>query len=80
MVLSAIELLILPHLADNFGVRGFDSRRELGIFLFSTASRPVLGPNQLPVKWVSGGTFPGGKAAQREANNLPCSSAEVKNA
>jgi hypothetical protein len=25
-------------------VRGFDSRRGLGIFLFSIASRPALGP------------------------------------
>jgi hypothetical protein len=30
------------------GVLGFDSRRGLGIFLFTTASRTALGPNQPP--------------------------------
>jgi hypothetical protein len=32
----------------------FDSRRGLGIFLFTTASRTALGPNQPPVQWVPG--------------------------
>jgi hypothetical protein len=32
-------------------------------FLFSMSSRPILGPTQLPIQWVSGGSFPGGKAA-----------------
>jgi hypothetical protein len=32
-------------------------------FLFSTASRPALGPTQLPIQWVPGGPFPGEKAA-----------------
>jgi hypothetical protein len=30
--------------AIPIGVREFDSRKRLGIFLFSTASRPALGP------------------------------------
>jgi len=34
-----------------------------GIFLFATASRPVLGSAQLPIQRVPGGSFPGGKAA-----------------
>jgi len=32
------------------GVLGFDSRRELGIFLFTTASRTALGPNLPPIR------------------------------
>jgi hypothetical protein len=32
-------------------------------FLFSTASRPVLGAIKPPIQWVLGGSFPGSKAA-----------------
>jgi hypothetical protein len=32
--------------------RGVDSRQRLGIFLFTTASRPALGPTQPPLQWV----------------------------
>jgi hypothetical protein len=32
-------------------------------FLFSTTSTPALGPTQLPIQWVPGVFFPGGKAA-----------------
>jgi hypothetical protein len=32
----------------------FESREGLAIFLFTTAFRPVLGPTQLPIHWVSG--------------------------
>jgi hypothetical protein len=31
---------------------GFDSRQELGIFLFDTASRPTLGPTQPPANGI----------------------------
>jgi hypothetical protein len=34
------------------GVLGFDSRQGLGTFLFTTASRPALGPTQPPIQWV----------------------------
>jgi hypothetical protein len=30
------------------------SRRGLGIFLFTTASIPALGPTQPPIQWVPG--------------------------
>jgi hypothetical protein len=32
--------------------REFESRQELGIFLFTTASRLALGPTQLPNQWA----------------------------
>jgi hypothetical protein len=41
---------------------GFDSR-HCKIFLFSTASRPALGPTQPPIQWVRGPLSPGPKAA-----------------
>jgi hypothetical protein len=41
---------------------GFDSRQRLGIFLFTTVSRPALGPTQTPIHWVLG-ALPGSKAA-----------------
>jgi hypothetical protein len=58
----------------------FDSRRGLGIFLFTTASKPALGPTQLPIQWVPGALSLELKRLGREADHsLPCS-AEVKNA
>jgi hypothetical protein len=43
------------------GVHGFDSRRGLGIFLFTTASRTALGPTQPPIQWVPEALSPGVK-------------------
>jgi hypothetical protein len=45
------------------GVLGFDSRRGLETFLFTTASRTALGPTQSSIQWVPGGSFPGCKTA-----------------
>jgi hypothetical protein len=61
---------------------GMDDR-EVGVrvpvgvkdFLFSTSSRPVLGPTQPSVQWVPGSLSPGVK---READHLPPASAKVK--
>jgi hypothetical protein len=36
----------------TIGVLGFDSRRGLGIFLFTAASRTALGLTQPPIQWV----------------------------
>jgi hypothetical protein len=45
------------------GVLGFDSRRGLGIFLFTTASRTALVSTQTPIQWAPGCLSLGGKAA-----------------
>jgi hypothetical protein len=59
---------------------GFDSRRGLGIFLFSSASRPALESTQPPIQWVPGALSPRVKRAGRESDHSPPSIAEVKNA
>jgi hypothetical protein len=56
----------------------FDSRRGLGIFLFTIASRPALGPTQPPIQWVPGALSLGVKRPGHEADLSPPSSAEVK--
>jgi hypothetical protein len=51
-----------------------------GIYLFTTASRPALGPTQPPLQWVPGATSLGVKRPGREADHSLPSSADVKNA
>jgi hypothetical protein len=58
--------------------REFDSRRGMGIYLFTTASSPALGPTQPPIQWVTGDLSPAVKRPEREADHSPPSSAEVK--
>jgi hypothetical protein len=60
--------------------RGFDSRQGLGSFLFTTASRPALGPTQPPIQWVLGSLSLGVYRPRRETDHSPPSSAEVRNA
>jgi hypothetical protein len=69
-------------LALDYGLDGrwFESRQKLGIFLFTTVSRPTLGPTQPPIQWIPGALSLGVKRPGREANHSPPSSAEVKNA
>jgi hypothetical protein len=59
----------------TIGVLGFDSRRRLGIFLFTTASRTALGPTQPPIQWALSLRV---KQPERESDHSPPSSAEVK--
>jgi hypothetical protein len=56
----------------------FDSRRGLGIFLFTTTSRTALGPTQPLIQCVPGALSLGVKLLGREADNSPPSTAEVK--
>jgi hypothetical protein len=52
----------------------------LGIFLFTTASRPALVSSQPPIQWVPGALSLRVKRQGREADHSPASRAEAKNA
>jgi hypothetical protein len=69
----------LSGIALDYGLddRGFESRRGLGIFLFTTAFRPALGLTQPPVQWVQGALSLGVKRPGREADHSPPSSANT---
>jgi hypothetical protein len=47
-------------------------------FIFSTSSRPALGPTQPLILWVPVALTPGVKQPGREAGHSPPTSAEVK--
>jgi hypothetical protein len=65
---------------QKFGLddRGFKSGQGLGIFLFTTASRPALRPTQPTIQWVPGALSLGVKRPRHEAEHSPPSDAEVK--
>jgi len=63
----------------TIGVLGFDSRRDLGIFLFTTASRMALEPSQFPVQLLRWAPNSREKWHAREADHPPPSNAEVRN-
>jgi hypothetical protein len=69
--------IALGYGLDDWGLE-FDSRRGLGIFLFTAASRTALRPTQPPIQWVPGALSMGVKRQGREADHSPPSSAEVK--
>jgi hypothetical protein len=56
-----------------------DIRQRQEIFLYSTASRPALGPTKPSIQWVAGSLSPGVKQPGREADHSIPTSAEVKN-
>jgi hypothetical protein len=60
-------------------IEGSNPRQGLGIFLFTTVSRPSMEPTQPPIRWVPGVLSLGGKRPEREADHSPPSSTEVKN-
>jgi hypothetical protein len=57
---------------------GLDSRRGLGVSLFTIVSRMALGPTQPPNDWVQGDLSLGVKQPRREADHSPPSSTEAK--
>jgi hypothetical protein len=62
----------------TIGVLGFDSRRGLGIFFSTTASRTALGPTQSPIQWVRDALSLGVKRPGSEADHSPQPSGEFK--
>jgi hypothetical protein len=62
----------------GLGDRGFESRRGLETFLFTTASRSALGPTHPPIQWIPGDLSLGVKRSGREDVHSPPSSAEVR--
>jgi hypothetical protein len=81
-VLSHIVMQMGAGIALGYGLDywGFESRQGLGIFRFTTASRPALEPTQPPIQLVQGALSLGVKRPGREVDHSPPSSAEVKNA
>jgi hypothetical protein len=56
-------------LVYRLDARGFDSWQGARIFLLTTASKPALGPTQLPIQWVPGALSLGVKRPGREADD-----------
>jgi hypothetical protein len=63
----------------SYGWPGFDSRHGKFFFLFSTESRPTLGPIQPPILRVQESIFLGVKPPRREADHSLPTSAQAKN-
>jgi hypothetical protein len=57
---------------------GFDSRLGQEIFIFSTASRPALGPSQ-PIRWAPQALYRRVMQLGREADHSLPASVKVKN-
>jgi hypothetical protein len=70
--LGEAGLLIIP---TRFSV----IRIFYDVTIYSTASKPALGPTQPPIPWVLGVLPAGVKRQSHEADHLPPSNAEVKN-
>jgi hypothetical protein len=67
-------------IATGYGLddQGVGVRVPVGSRIFSTSSRPALGPSHPPVQWVRGALSPVVKQPGREADHSPPTSAEVK--
>jgi hypothetical protein len=61
----------VQHWATGSIIGRFESRQELGIFLFTTASRPAVGPTQPPIHLVPGALSVGVKQPSHEADHSP---------
>jgi hypothetical protein len=67
--------IVTPY---GFDGQGLNPGRDK-IYLFSTASRPAVGPTQPPIQWVLGEISSGVKRQEREADHSPPSRAEANN-
>jgi hypothetical protein len=77
---SALEFGLYDCLRYREGLDGPGSIPVSGkIFLFSTASRPTLGPTQPLIQWATGALSPGIKRQGREPDHSPPSTAKVMN-
>jgi hypothetical protein len=65
---------------DSDGLYGVQFPAGKTFFLFSTASRPALGPTQPPIQWVPRALNRRVKQPGREADHLPPPSAKIRNA
>jgi hypothetical protein len=67
-------------IATGYGLddRGIGVRVPVGSRIFSTSSRPAVGPTKPLIQWVPGALSAGVKRQGREADHSPPPSAEVK--
>jgi hypothetical protein len=72
------SILLLPYQNLQFYFLWVRFPTGLGIFLFTTVSRTILGPTQPTVEWVPGALSLEIKRLGREADYSPSSSVEVK--
>jgi hypothetical protein len=75
-----ITKVYLFSVATGWRIGGFESRKGLGIFLFTTVSRTALGATQPPIQWVPRALSLGVKRPGCEADHSPPSSTNNKNA
>jgi hypothetical protein len=63
--LQTLNLDSVVGIATGYGLddRGVGVRVPVGSRIFSTSSRPALGPTQPPIQWVPGALSPWGNAA-----------------
>jgi hypothetical protein len=82
VIISYLESGKLSGIVFGYGLddRGFESREEPEIFLFTTASRRAPWPIQPPIQWVPRALSLRVNRPERDADHSPPSTAEFKNA
>jgi hypothetical protein len=77
-ILPRFDVLLLAYFRAGRPTGRSSSPGRVKNFLFSTSSRPALGPTQPPIQWVQGTLSTGVMRPGREADHSPPTSAEVK--
>jgi hypothetical protein len=72
------DYISVEDIKEKLGMTDINIMITLGIFLFTTASRTALGSTQPPIQWVQGVLSLGVRRPEREADQSPPYSAEVK--